>query len=122
MPLASQEQVRVTSNVRCDSLADARARLQITFSSIFDDIKMSDTEVGAEDVQELDQLKQSATRRKGRGFAGTGDATEVHGAYDTLKGDGPGPQRSIDVRSLALFVTTLSFIDSGLDDLCLGHQ
>ena len=68
---------------------------------------MSDTEIGGKDVQELNQLKQAATRRKGRGFAGTGDATEVHGAYDTLKGDGPGAQRSIDV----CFVCLKSFFE-----------
>lgn len=41
-------------------------------------------------------MKQSAKRKKGRGFT-TNEASGDRGAYDSLKGDGKGPQRSIDV-------------------------
>jgi hypothetical protein len=60
--------------------------------------KMSDDEVDVHEVhQELEQLKQSAKRKKGRGFADTDQANEQRGKYDTLTGEGSGPQRSIDV-------------------------
>jgi hypothetical protein len=73
---------------------------------------MSDNEIGVEEVHEecklfafiikifrilVEQMKQSAKRKKGRGFT-TNEASGDRGAYDTLKGDGKGPQRSIDVR------------------------
>ncbi|KAI6205020.1 RNA-binding protein 8A [Aphelenchoides besseyi] len=68
---------------------------------------MSDNEIGVEEVQaELEQLKQSATRKKGRGFADQGDKGDARGSYDTLRGEGPGPQRSID--GWTIFVTGIN--------------
>ncbi|KAI6192662.1 RNA-binding protein 8A [Aphelenchoides fujianensis] len=68
---------------------------------------MSDTEIGVDEVHaELEQLKQAATRKKGRGFNDQGDKNDGRGAYDTLRGDGPGPQRSID--GWTIFVTGIN--------------
>jgi len=68
---------------------------------------MSDDEIGVEEVhEELEQLKQSAKRKKGRGFTTNEPSGDTRGAYDTLKGDGPGPQRSID--GWTIFVTGIN--------------
>jgi len=56
--------------------------------------------------EELEQMKQSATRKKGRGFADVEHNNEAKGKYDTLKGEGPGPQRSID--GWTIFITGIN--------------
>lgn len=45
----------------------------------------------------VEELKSAAKRRKGRGFTDKEQSSSSKGNYDTLKGEGPGPQRSIDV-------------------------
>ncbi|CAD5229376.1 unnamed protein product [Bursaphelenchus okinawaensis] len=57
---------------------------------------MSDNEISMETGEDLDELRQQATRRRGRGFTDKQQSSGSGGAYDTLKGDGVGPQRSID--------------------------
>lgn len=67
----------------------------------------------------MEQLKQSAKRKKGRGFATAEHSGDSRGTYDTLKGDGPGPQRSIDV---GIFLVASDRLNSGLDYLRHRHQ
>lgn len=79
---------------------------------------MSDDEIGVEEVHQeckskvlksinvvcflVEQLKNSAKRKKGRGFTSNEPSGDSRGTYETLKSEGPGPQRSIDVSHLVL--------------------
>ncbi|KAI6192030.1 RNA-binding protein 8A [Aphelenchoides bicaudatus] len=68
---------------------------------------MSDNEINVDEVhEELEQLKQSAKRKKGRGFTNTEQGGDTRGDYETLKGEGPGPQRSVD--GWTIFVTGIN--------------
>lgn len=55
----------------------------------------------------VEELKQGAKRRKGRGFNDKEQGSGGQGSYDTLKGDGAGPQRSIDVCFMNILICFL---------------